>query len=143
MVFSAFVHLMIGPVQVVLPRLAAENLISGAVDAIVSIAPGTSDSVSFLATVGGAMALFRTVKRKIISTIQARFASVAALGGAIAGAARALMVAVGLVTAVQLSSSTPDQGVAGTSVIGRMVNVFTPDRSTQETEKPIKEPQDE
>ncbi|MFH0909454.1 MAG: CvpA family protein [bacterium] len=119
------------------------GLISDAVSAVASVAPEVSAPAGFLATFGGAFALLHLVRRKIIETVRARFASLQAVGGAVAGALQAFMVIVSLVTAVQLSSSTPDQGVAADSFIGRIVRAFTPDRSVQAEAEPKQEQQHE
>ncbi|HEY8240500.1 MAG TPA: CvpA family protein [Kiritimatiellia bacterium] len=112
--------------------------ISHGIDALVHLAPGVSDTVGFVASFAGAFALLRAARRRLIDWVHARVRGPAlALGGALAGAVRAVVIIVTIVTALRISPV--ENASAERSWIGRIASVFQSDKPAQ-PEPPISSP---
>ena len=96
-------------------------------------APAVSDTVGFIVSFVGAYALVRLARRKLVATVAARFrGSAVALGGAVAGALRAGVVATTLMTALHISPV--ENRAADQSWIGQRVAVLQPDQPQDQEE---------
>jgi hypothetical protein len=97
------------------------GLMSDLLKNVLSLGADVSGPVGFVATMAGAWALLRMAKRRLTAWIAARFASHAAIGGAVAGGIRSLVWVLALVSAFHLAGSAPGrQQVSEQSLVGRI-----------------------
>ena len=96
------------------------RLLARAIRAALAVGGEVSGTVAFVASVLGAWALTRRLKRAMTAFIAARWARHARTGGAVAGAVRALLLIVLLEGLLQLAGKPEGSPGGRFSVVGRL-----------------------
>ncbi|HMP75209.1 MAG TPA: CvpA family protein [Kiritimatiellia bacterium] len=99
------------------------GLVSGLLKKLLSLGGDISGPMGFALTLGGAWYLLGLAKKSFAAFLTARFAPHAALGGAIAGALRTLLIVLSVVGVLNLSNQ---DGVSGGSVVSRIAEWVMP-----------------
>ena len=99
------------------------GLLSGLLKKLLSLGGDVSGPLGFALTIGGTWYLFRYVKKSFAAFLAARFAPHAALGGAIAGGLRTLLIVLSVVGVLNLSNR---DGVSGGSAVSRIAEWVMP-----------------
>ena len=99
------------------------GLISDALKKLLSLGGDVSGPLGFALTLGGAWYVLSFVKKSFAAFLAARFATHAALGGAIAGGLRTLLIVLSVVGLLNLSNR---DGVSGGSVVSRIAEWVMP-----------------
>lgn len=100
------------------------GLVSRALDGMLSLSPGASGAAGFVGVTAATWGILYMLKTRVMAFIAARAGERAALGGAVAGGIRRLLIVIGLVGV--FSMTEPEAGRAGTSLVGRVASWIIP-----------------